>query len=155
MMEGLRLLPLHWCARIGDSSDPFAYIFAHEGAQSIHNASYWPSLLLISWLTSPSFVDALLTQIFRMGQGVYGDLFSLQRQPISHLWISATNHHSGYPKCKTKTCLLTVDAHFQNGIESVTLSILVYRPPIYPKKIMPYQSQYFAIISRISECYQK
>jgi len=39
--------------------------------------------------------------------------------------MSATNCHAEYPWCKAKHCWCTIDAHFQNGAGSVSISILL------------------------------
>jgi len=65
-----------------------------------------------------------LTLIVRMGQGVCCYYFWLGRQPIPRLWMAATNHHLGYPRCTAKHCGHYVDAHYQNWAVTMSVTLL-------------------------------
>ena len=69
-------------------------------------------------------VDAPLMLISRMGKGACRYCLCLSRQPVTYLWMGATNLHIGYPRCKTKDHWHSIDAYFQNGAVTVSLVIL-------------------------------
>jgi len=71
-----------------------------------------------------------LTLIFRMGQGGCRCCFCPWNRPIPHLWMSATNHHSDNPRCKAKNHWRSIDSHFQNGVMTVSLSLLPIKTAI-------------------------
>ena len=45
-------------------------------------------------------------------------------RPISDLWMFGTNRHLDYPRCKTKHCWRSIDAHIQDRAGSLSLSFL-------------------------------
>ena len=69
-------------------------------------------------------VDARLTLIFRMWQGVCRYCFCVRTQPTLHLWMFTTNRHLGYPRWKAKNHWCSVDTHFQTGAVTMSLSLL-------------------------------
>ena len=75
----------------------------------------------------PIILDALLTLIFKMGQGACQFLIFLYRQPILHLWLCATYRHSDYPECKTNNHWLSIHTHFQDGVGSVYLFVSIIK----------------------------
>ena len=69
----------------------------------------------------------MFTLIAQMRQKVYCCLCCQSRWPISHLWMSATNCHSDYPRCKTKNHSRSVDGHLLNWAETVSLLFVVLK----------------------------
>jgi hypothetical protein len=67
-----RPLQFSWSGR-----ERVAFFLVYKGGQYAQYASRWPSLWLITWLTRPKVVEALLTLSFRIGQGAYRFLFCL------------------------------------------------------------------------------
>jgi len=70
----------------------------------------------------------------------------LSRLPSSCVLMLVTKRHSYYQRCKTNNCWPYVDAHFQDGVGSVSLSLFTLKaahtlfmtvcylsPPILPK----------------------
>jgi len=139
MLQSEKSLPLCWNSFWGDSSDVIASVFPHEGGPYFHYVSQRPSLLWITWLTRPKIIDVLLTLIFRMGQEACRFLFWLYRRPMPHFWMSATNRHSDFPRCQTNKRWRSIDAHFQDGAESMSLSVLIIQAANTSKKTMRYQ----------------
>jgi len=62
--------------------------------------------------------------ISKMGQGVFLFLFRLCRQPIIGLWLFAICRTPYYPTYMTNNRWRSVDAYFQHGAGSVSLSRL-------------------------------
>jgi len=70
------------------------------------------------------FVDALLTPIIQLGQGGYRYLFFLYWWAIIPILLSATYHWSDLSGWHTNTHWGSGDAHIQNWVESLSLSVL-------------------------------
>ena len=59
-----------------------------------------------------------------MCQGACCCSFTHYRLPISDKWMLVANQNINYPRCETKHWWRSVDAHSQNGAETVLLSLL-------------------------------
>jgi len=92
-LQDIKSLTLCWCSFSGDSWDVFPRVFVHSGGQYVHYTLQLPSLWLITWLTRPQIIDALLMLIFRIRQGVCHILFCQYRWCIPDFWVSAINCH--------------------------------------------------------------
>jgi len=114
---------VNWRSFSVDNSDLVARFFTYTGGQYIHNALQQPSIWFITSLRRPKIIDALLTLIFRIVQGVCHFLFSLWRQHIPHLWMSASNRHSDYPRCRTQHHWRSIDSHLQDLEWSICLLV--------------------------------
>jgi len=80
--------------------------------------------------TWPKIVDALLTLIFKMGQGGYSNLFCLSRLPKIAVWLTPTYRRCDFPGHLIKNRWCSVDAHFQNEVGSVSLYFCLEGRPI-------------------------
>jgi len=63
-----KLLILCWPLFFGDSSEVISPIPGCKGGQYIEYVSHWPSVVVITRLTEPKIVDALLMLISMMEQ---------------------------------------------------------------------------------------
>jgi len=79
---------------------------------------------LIGQDAKPKIVDAPLTFIFIMQQGVWRYRLCPWRWPILHLWMFTTNQQSHYPKRKTKNRWRSINAQFQEGAGSAARLLL-------------------------------
>jgi len=81
MMEGQQSLKLHWqsFSRWGEEHDVFS--FSYNGSQYIVYDCLQPVALQITQDTQPTIVGALLTLIFKIGQGGYRSVLCLYRRP--------------------------------------------------------------------------
>jgi len=97
---------------------------AYIGCQHLVYGCLWSSVIHITEDARPQIVDTPLTLIVKMWQGGYRYLFCLYRWQIIPLWLTTTCHPSDYPGCKTKYRWHCVDAHFKDGVGSVSLEFL-------------------------------
>jgi len=133
-LQDQTLLMLRWHVCLEGSSDVDASIFANIGGQYCHSALQRPNLLLITSLTRPQSVVALLPLIFRMGHGASRFVFCLYRPLIPASWKSATNCHSDNPRCMTKYHWRSVDDHLQDGVQSISRLVLIWKAANTSKK---------------------
>jgi len=82
-----------------------------------------PCDALITKYARPKTVDAPLTLIFRIRHVACCWCFCIQRLPISHKWISATNRNINYPRGKAKYRWRSIEAHSKNGAITMLLSL--------------------------------
>jgi len=82
---------------------------------------------------------------FQDGVGSMSLCFCPKRQPIPHLWISATNRHLDYTRCKAKDRWRSVAAHFdilfiQNLLPLIIVFTIVwtYWLPLWLTKTQPF-----------------
>ena len=108
-----------WWGREG-----IANCFAYKGNRKFLYDWLQPIGGVISQYTWPKIVDALLTLIFMMGQGVYCCLFCLQRRPKTRLWLTRTYQRCDCPGRMTINCWRCIDAHFHHCAVRVLLSVL-------------------------------
>lgn len=76
---------------------------------------------------NPKLIDSLLLTIMKMAHGAYRFLLCLWRRPILSVCIAITKSLLNYPTYKTKNNWHSVDAHFQNGVERVSLPLLLIK----------------------------
>jgi len=124
MIEGPRSLTFHWCTYSWWGRERLAWFFAYEVWLHFHDVYSIPNHIVISWLTGPKIIEALLTIIFKMGQGVSCFVFWLWRVAKLTLCVFVTKSHFNFPTYRTKNCWRSVDAHFQDGAGSILLSFL-------------------------------
>jgi hypothetical protein len=118
------LLTICWCSLLWWGREIFTFSFANEGSQYYVYDSLQPVAPKVIPDTWPWMVDAPLTLIVMMRQGVFHILFCLWRQPILRCWLSATFRPPGYPRYVAKNCWRSIDAHFHDGAGSVSLFVL-------------------------------
>jgi len=110
-----------------------------------------------NWLTLCwHSVDTLLTLILWMGQGACESLFCQWSQPIPHIRMTATDHHTDYPWCKTNNCWHSVDTHFAIGISTIcyhliwhSVLLLVFWQPLYHLHVLSPSSLHCSLIIHI------
>jgi len=119
-------------------SDVVINIFGCKGRQYFDYVSQWASCFLIIRPTTPQFVEASLTVIWRMGQRVYHIRFYIQKWPIWSLWKNVTMQHLHCQKCKIKNCWRCIDAHLNDILSVIGCSTIIcknafshYWQPIY------------------------
>jgi len=101
-------------------------------------------------------VDTLLTLILWMGQGACESLFCQWSQPIPHIRMTAPDHHTDYPWCKTNNCWHSVDTHFAIGISTIcyhliwhSILLLVFWQPLYHLHVLSPSSLHCSLIIHI------
>jgi len=117
-------LSIHWRSFSEWGGDRAAAFFAYKSWQYIGYAKQRPNHCVITILTKPQIIDALLTLILRMGWWPCCFLFCLNRLPIHQLCITATKSLCNYHTYKTTNRWRSVDAHSQNGAVTELLSLL-------------------------------
>jgi hypothetical protein len=125
IIQGHKWLTLHWHSFSWLGRVRVAFFLAYKWGQYIQYVLKSPRLWPITWLTSPTTIDTLLTRSFRIRQIAHRFLWSHDRQPVCHLCISATNRHPEWTYWKATHCWCTVDAHFLNEAGSVSLHLLL------------------------------
>jgi hypothetical protein len=100
----------------------------------------------------PTSIDAQLKFSFKMGQGAFRFVLFRYRQPILHLWLSRICSPSDSSKYMTNNHQCSIEANCQDGVDSMSLFLLIIMVANTSKSIATYQCQYFAISSSISEC---
>jgi len=95
----------------------------NQGGQQYSYVCEDPREAFITKSASHKTVAAPLMLIFRIRQGACYHCFWVQRLPISHEWMLATNWKINYPRCKGKNRSHSVDAHSKNGVVTVLLSL--------------------------------
>jgi len=123
-IQDQKLLTIHWHSFSRSAREHVAFSLAYNGGQYSTDVLQRLNHSSITCLTGLKMVDALLTLIFRMGQPGCHFLFWVEIQPIPHWWLSASNCHLDYPRCKSKNHWHAVDYHVQDGAGSVSLLIL-------------------------------
>ena len=91
--------------------------------------------------TRPKIVDAPLTLISRMGQGVCHLRFYLLRWPILFLLMDATMQPLDCWMCKTVNCLHSVDAHLRALLRDI-LTVIGYPIIVHKMHTVFIDSQY-------------
>jgi len=99
-----------------------ACLLAYTGYQFPVYRCLWSFATLITQHARPEIILALLTMIVKMGQGACSFHFCLERQPTEWLYITMTNSRCFYLPYMTKHCWHSIDIHFQDWAESVSLS---------------------------------
>ena len=79
---------------------------------------------LINHGRGPKSIDTLLTHIFMMGQGAWRFLLCLWTMASPPLCVITTKLRFYYPTYRTKDFWCSVDAHFEDGTRSISLSFL-------------------------------
>jgi len=123
-MEGHQSLTLRWHSFSLWGRECFTFSSAYKGIQYFVYNCVQPIAHKITQDTWPRIVDAQLTLIFMMGQGVCHYVFCLYEQPILRLWLHANYCPPDYPRYMTKNHWRSVDAHFYDVAGSVLLSLL-------------------------------
>jgi len=77
--------------------------------------------------TGPTIVDTPLTLIFKLRQGGYSKLFCPNRRPMIALGLTATNRWCDYPGRRTNNRWRSIDANFQDKVESMSLWFLAIK----------------------------
>jgi hypothetical protein len=78
----------------------------------------------ITKYASPKTVDTPLMHIFRIQQGTYCCCVCVQRQPISHNGMSATNRKINYTQSKARNRRHSIDTQSKNGVVTMLWSLL-------------------------------
>jgi len=121
------LFTLWWASFSESTRERLAFSVAYKC--SLCNISVWYQLVAmqINHNARPNIVDTPLKIIFRMGHGACWFLFSFLMRPITHSWMSASNHQVEYPRSKTKNHWHGMDCHFRNGAGSIPLLFLIVK----------------------------
>ena len=101
-------------------------MLAYKTGQNSIYRQLLPSRVSINHHARSTSVDAALTLIFKIGQGVCHCLFGLQRRPIICICITKNKSLYNYLTYKTENRWYSIDAYFQNGAASVSLSLLLW-----------------------------
>ena len=112
------------CYHPGGHRRNISCLSSYTGCRLHVDGCLWSSTSYVTENARAKISNAPLTLIFKMKQGACLILYLLSRQPILHLWLSATNHHSDFQRWKINNCWRSVDAHFQDGAGSVLLFFL-------------------------------
>jgi len=86
---------------------------------------YLPYRTLINDDARPKIVDTPWTVIFKIEQEACGFFFGLYRRSVLYLCITMTKSHFNYLTYKTKHCCHSVDAHVQDQVRSMSLSVML------------------------------
>lgn len=70
ILTGQKSLILRWCSFTKWGREHLAFFFAYKGSQYVDYVLQQLNYISITWRTRPIILDALLTLIFRNGQGV-------------------------------------------------------------------------------------
>jgi hypothetical protein len=100
-------------------------LYAYTGCQLLVYRHLRLNTTQTTQYTSSKIVHTELTLIITISQGACRFLIWLQRRSILHLWLSAFKLHTDYTWCKIQKCWHSVDAHFRNGADSVSLFTLI------------------------------
>jgi hypothetical protein len=126
-MEDQQSLTLRWRSFSWWGREHLTLPFAYEGSQYFIYDYVQPITHKITQDTWQRIVDAPLTLIFIMGQGVCHFLFWLYRQPTLHLWLCATYHPADYWRYMTKNHWHSIDTHFHDEALSILLAFVYHR----------------------------
>jgi len=96
-------------------------VLAYITSQNSIYRHLWLSHAFINHPGRPKIIDALLTLIFRTGQGACLLLFWVGKRLIYALWSFASIRHLDYSWCKTTNHWHTVAYHVQYGATTVSL----------------------------------
>jgi len=119
----LILLTLRWHSFSWEGNEAITHCYTwNDGNYFIYKSLPQRNTSITKDATS-NIIDTLLTLIFRMGQEAFRISICPWRQPIQHLWMSATSRHLDDPRWKATNCLCSVDTHLQNV--AVTMSLLL------------------------------
>jgi len=110
------------CDCPGGCRGNIACLLAYKGSQLPVYRCLWSFATLITQDAKSKIVVARLTIIVKMGQEARSFRFCLERQPIQWLYITMTNSRWYYLTYMTKNHWRSVDAHFQDRAESMSLS---------------------------------
>jgi hypothetical protein len=105
----------------------FLNILAYIYSQNVVHRQLQAHRTLFKNDEKPQIIDSLLMTIMKMVQGVYRFLLCLWRRPILSVCIALTKSLLNYPTYKTKNNWHSVDAYFQNGVERVSLPLLLIK----------------------------
>jgi len=130
MIHDKQLLILCWRSFLEWCREGVAICIAFNGSQKFLSDCLQHIISVITQDAWPQIIDALLSLIFKIGQGRYCNLLCLFRRPKIHLWLTATYWWCDYPGCIAKNCWSSVDAQFQDEVGSVSLKFCLYRRPI-------------------------
>jgi len=124
VMEGQESLTLRWETFSRWGIERFSFSFAYKGSQWFVYDCLQRVARHITQDTRPTIVDAPFTLIFKMGKRVFLFLFCLLKQPMIRLWLFATCCTPYYTSYIINNCWRNIDAKFQDGAQSVSLSHL-------------------------------
>ena len=156
-LQDQKSLTLRWCSYSEWRREHVALSFSLKASQ--YHIYEWPQLIAMQITNDarPKIVDAPLTLIFRMGQGVCGSFFCLKSQPIPHLWMAANNRHADYQWCKSKNRWRSIDADSAMGISTISyhvirpnISLLVFWHPLYSLHVCSPSSLHWSLLIHIN-----
>jgi len=90
MIKGPRSMTLRWRTFPWWGRERVAYFFVYKGWQHSYYVWLLPNCVFSTQLTGPEMIDAPLTLIFKMGQGVSGFLFCIYTLSMLLLCITTT-----------------------------------------------------------------
>jgi len=123
-LQDQKSLTLCWRSFSESGRERIAFSCAYKGSLYVVDECLWPLSMESNRDARPNIVGTPWTLIVMTGLGVCHFLFGLSTQPILSVCIKIANSQINYPTCKTKNCGRSVDAHFQNGAGTVSLSLL-------------------------------
>ena len=124
IMQNLQLLTLRWCSFSVSSREHVAVVFDPRGCQYLLNGCLQPIGTYMTQDTWLPIVDTPSTIIFRVGRWACCCLLCQYMLPIRHLCITVTTSLFNDHTYKNTNCWLSVDAHSQNAMVTVLLSLL-------------------------------
>jgi len=122
MLHDQTSLTLRWCSFSRWCRKHIAVVFASKASQYIIYIYLQPVAPWITQDAKPKLVDAPLTLIFTMWQGLYLNPFCLYRLQIRRLCITATKSHFNYLTYRTRNRWRTIDAHYQEIVEMASVA---------------------------------
>jgi len=121
LRDSINLFHLQCCHKV------FLSLLEFKNSQKDVYKPLWPHRAMINHDARPKIIDAPWMLIFKMGQGVFCFHFFSYEQSILRLWLSATYCTSDCPQYATNNHWAFVDSHFQDGVESLSLFVLIIK----------------------------
>jgi len=108
-------LMLCWHSFSDSGREHVAVSFTYNNSLYLIYECRQPFATQINHDASPEVIDDLLRLIFWIVQVACCVLFRLSQLHILHFWMSGSNHHSDYPRCKTKHFWYSIHFPFRLG----------------------------------------